>query len=102
MPNEILTMFAQQLVADGKRDREVLRRRWQVPSWRAEIERIADVLQRNPLLIPSVEKTINDELSRLAAESAPTTPITPFTETNSDADRQSTTLSGVQQEPTPQ
>ena len=61
-----LKQFAEQLLSDGRRDREVLRRRWNVPSWPAEIERIANTLARHPLLLPAVNKTIEDELARIA------------------------------------
>ena len=68
MTDDTLTEFAQALLADGRRDREVLRRRWHVPSWRAEVEQIANVLERYPLLIPQVAKLIDDELARLGEE----------------------------------
>lgn len=92
-----LTQFAEQLLADGRRDREVLRRRWHVPSWKAEIEQIADTLERNPLLVPIVNKAINDELSRLAETiEQPASPEhTPTTEATPDADRQIPTSSDV-------
>lgn len=97
MTDEQRVAFARQLIADGRRDREVLRRRWNVPSWKAEIEQIADTLQRNPLLVPIVNKTINDELSRLAETiEQPTSPEhTPNTEATPDADRQIPTAPDV-------
>lgn len=100
MTADPFTELARDLIADGRRDREVLRRRWNAPSWRAEIERIADVLARHPLLIPAVERTIADELRRLgeSLEAAPPDVLpahSPNTETIDHADRQDATLSNI-------
>ena len=104
MSDELLTSFAETLIADGRRDREVLRRRWNVPSWRAEIEQIANALERYPLLVPLVRKAIDDELSRLGNAVEPTQTIDTFetTEAASDADRQDETLPNVREEPAAQ
>jgi len=100
MTNDTLAKLAQSIVADGRRDREVLRRRWRAPSWRDEVERIARTLERYPLLVPAVEKTIADELRRLGeavdvppSGDDPSNTQTP--EATADADRQDTTLPDV-------
>lgn len=80
--------FANALLADGRRDREVLRRRWHVPTWSADVEEIATVLGRYPLLVPLVQKTIDDELAQLATAIEHPTPATESQEATPDADRQ--------------
>ena len=101
MSDELLSNFAKTLLADGQRDREVLRRRWHVPSWREDIERIASVLERHPLLVPVIQKAIDDELARLtdaltefAEKKEP-----PATEVTPDADRQNETLPDIRKKP---
>ena len=101
MSDELHANFARTLLADGQRDREVLRRRWHVPSWREDIERIANLLQQHPLLVPVIQKAIDDELARLtdaltefAEQKEP-----PTTEATDDADRQNETLPDIREKP---
>ena len=56
--NDAEIAFARALIDQGRRDREVLRERWQSPRWRDDVLRIATALERNPALIPAVEACI--------------------------------------------
>lgn len=58
------------LIDDGRRDREVLRERWQSPRWRDEVLRIATALERNPALIPAVEARIAEQLATAPDETS--------------------------------
>jgi hypothetical protein len=63
-----LELLARSLIDDAKLDREVLRRRWVTPPWRDEIQHIADVLERHPLLIAIVQQQLASELAKLAGD----------------------------------
>ena len=88
MSNDPRLEFANALLADGRRDREVLTRRWHAPTYSADVEEIADLLQRYPLLVPLVQKTIDDELAQLTTVIENPTPATESQEATPDADRQ--------------
>jgi hypothetical protein len=62
--------LARALLDDGRRDREVLRERWQQPRWRDDVLRIATALERDPALISVVEAAIANHLAASDQRSA--------------------------------
>jgi hypothetical protein len=65
---EQIAALARSLIDDARLDREVLRRRWITPPWRDEVQRIAEVLEKHPLLISIVRQHMEAELARLATD----------------------------------
>jgi hypothetical protein len=61
--DDVEIAFARALIDDARRDRDVLRERWQQPRWRDDVLRIATALERNPALIPAVEACIAAEVT---------------------------------------
>ena len=62
--------LARALIDDGRRDRELLRERWQTPRWRDDVLRIATALERNPALIVAVEACVAEQLAASDQRSA--------------------------------
>jgi hypothetical protein len=67
--NDPALAFARALIDDARRDRDVLRERWATPRWRDDVLRIATAIERNPALIPAVEKCIAEQLATTQNES---------------------------------